>query len=211
MKPLHRILAAFAVTLIFAVPAVAGPPLLCHPFDIGAAASLPWDGSRGWSHGRSDYSLGNLVQDTERLVRPETPVLVRMETLRRAAIYASRDAAVTSALLDALGSQARAARDPLAPLDVAYALEALRQITMFGPDSEFGGRVAGVKQVLGGRNAAPLVEAATRARPSDPAVSFAAALILMGLDKDASRVHAARARAGAAQDALLENNLHYLS
>lgn len=206
----HRILTAFAVTLAVAAPAVAGPPLLCHPFDIGSAQSLPWDGTRGWSHDRSDYSLKNLVQDTERLVQPDTPVVVRMETMRRAAIYASQDPSVASALLDALGRPARVSRDPLASLDVAYAIEALNQITMLGPGSEFGDRVAGVRRVLAGRNAAPLVEAAAKARPSDPAVSFAAAMILIGKDKDASRAHAARARTGASQDALVARNLDHL-
>lgn len=211
MKHLYRTLTAFVLTLAVAAPAVAGPPLLCHPFDIGAAASLPWDGSRGWSHGRSDYALKNLVADTERIVQPGTPVLVRMETLRRAAIYASQDPAVATALLDTLGSAARTARDPLASLDVAYAIEALHQITLFGPGSEFASRVAGVKQVLNGRNAAPFVEAAAKARPSDPAVAFAAAMILMGKDKDAYRTYAARARAGASEDPLLGKNLKYLS
>ena len=205
----HRILTAFAVTLAVAAPAVAGPPLLCHPFDIGSAQSLPWDGTRGWSHGRSDYSLKSLVQDTERLVQPDTPVVLRMETMRRAAIYATQDPAVAAALLDALGSPARVSRDPLASLDVAYAIEALNQITMLGPGSEFGDRLAGVKRVLAGRNAAPLVEAAAKARPSDPAVSFAAAMILMGKDKDAYRSHATRARAS--EDALVRKNLHHLS
>lgn len=210
MKHTHRILTAFAVTFALAAPALAGPPLLCHPFDIGAAQSLPWDGTRGWSHGRADYALENLVADTQRIVQPDTPVVVRMETLRRAAIYASRDAAVTTALLDALGSPARTARDPLASLDVAYAIEALHQISMFGRDSEFGDRVPGVKRALAGRNSAPFVEAAAKARPSDPAVAFAAAMILLGKDKDASRTYAARARAGAAQDALVGKNLHHL-
>ena len=34
-------------------PAFAGPPLLCHPFDIGSAKSLPWSGVSGWSDGQA--------------------------------------------------------------------------------------------------------------------------------------------------------------
>ena len=211
MRHAHRILTALALTLTVAVPAEAGPPLLCDPYEIGGAQSLPWDGSRGWSHARSDYSLETLVADTERLVQPDTPVVVRMETLRRAVIYASRDALVAASLLDTLASPARMARDPLASLDAAYALEALHQITMFGPDSEFGPRVAGVKRVLTGRDSEPLVQAAAKARPGDPAVAFAAAMILQGKDNEASKVYAARARAGAAQDALLTRTLHHLA
>ena len=88
----HQLLTAAALVLAVATPALAGPPLLCHPFDIGAAKSLPWDGAQGWSKGSADYPLGRLVTDTEAILQPATPVLVRMETLRRAAIYASRDA-----------------------------------------------------------------------------------------------------------------------
>ena len=85
----RRSLTAAALVLAVAAPALAGPPLLCHPFDIGTAQSLPWDGTKGWFQGRADYRLEQLVPDTEAILQPGTPVLVRMETLRRAAIYAS--------------------------------------------------------------------------------------------------------------------------
>ena len=52
---------------------------------------LPWDGTNAWWQGRADYNLQNLVADTEALLTPSTPVIVRMETLRRAALYASLD------------------------------------------------------------------------------------------------------------------------
>ena len=94
----NRVLTALALALTVATPALAGPPLLCHPFDIGAAKSLPWDGKAGWSQGRADYPLKQLVADTEAILQPGTPVIVRMETLRRAAIYASQDPTVASAL-----------------------------------------------------------------------------------------------------------------
>src|SRR5688572_20275282 len=85
-----------------AQPALAGPPLLCHPFDIGSARSLPWNDTAAWWNGRSDYDVRNLVADTQALLTPATPVIVRMETLRRAAIYASRDARVAAQLLKTL-------------------------------------------------------------------------------------------------------------
>ena len=31
-----------AAAILIATPAFAGPPLLCHPFEIGTARSLPW-------------------------------------------------------------------------------------------------------------------------------------------------------------------------
>jgi hypothetical protein len=54
--------AAVLAAIITATPAFAGPPLLCHPFEIGTARSLPWDGT--WSQGkrttRSRISLRTL-------------------------------------------------------------------------------------------------------------------------------------------------------
>jgi hypothetical protein len=210
----HRVLSVFALALSVAAPALAGPPLLCHPFDIGTAKSLPWDGKAGWSQGRGDYALAQLAGDTEAILQPATPVIVRMETLRRAAIYASQDPAVASALLDRLSAKARAGKpgaDPLAGLDAAYLVEALHQITMLGQSGEFRDRIPGVKRVLANREAAPLLAQTLQARPSDPAVAFAAALITMDKDRQASGGYAIRARAGASQDALLARNLNHLS
>lgn len=212
MMSSRRLLTAVTLTLAVAAPALAGPPLLCHPFDIGTATSLPWDGTSSWFQGRADYPVKQLVTDTEAILQPATPVVVRMETLRRAAIYASQDPAVASALLDRLTAKARSASgDPLAALDAAYAIEALHQISMLGSDGQFRTRAAGVKQVLNGRDAAPFVEQAAAARPADPAVAFAAALITMGKDKQAYGAYAARARAGASQDALVARNIGHLS
>src|SRR6202048_1030313 len=75
-----------AVVLLIAAPAVAGPPLICHAVDIGAAESLSWTSS-GWNlSGQENYDVSHLVPDTLALLGPSTPVLVRMETLRRATL-----------------------------------------------------------------------------------------------------------------------------
>lgn len=208
-----RILTALALALAVATPALAGPPLLCHPFDIGTAKSLPWDGRGGWAQGQAGYPITQLVGDTEAILQRGTAVLVRMETLRRAAIYASQDPAVASALVDRLSAKARASQpgDALAALDAAYLIEALHQVTMTGPNGEFRDRIAGVARVIAEREARPFVAQAVQARPSDPAVAFAAALITMGRDKQAYGVYATRARAGVSQDALLARNINHLS
>src|SRR5688572_26993758 len=86
-----RAIILLAATMLIR-PAFAGPPLLCHPFDIGTAQSLPWDGASSWFDKNQNYDLGKLADDTVRLLTPTTPVIVRMETLRRAAIYAADDA-----------------------------------------------------------------------------------------------------------------------
>lgn len=72
---------------VFQQSAQAGPPLICHPIEIGNAKSLAWNGP-DWRDVKKDYDLNRLVADTLALLGPETPVLVRMETLRRATVYA---------------------------------------------------------------------------------------------------------------------------
>jgi len=66
--------------------AFAGPPLICHRIEIGQAKTLPlidWN-----EHGTSGYNLKNLSRDTFAILDANAPVLVRMETLRLATIYA---------------------------------------------------------------------------------------------------------------------------
>src|SRR5438128_8750374 len=72
--------------MVFQQAALAGPPLICHPFEIGDAKSLPWAGS-AWRAVKVDYNINRLVDDTLALLSPETAPLVRMETLRRATVY----------------------------------------------------------------------------------------------------------------------------
>src|SRR4029079_8348644 len=124
-------------SLVIAAPALAGPPLLCHPFDIGNAKSLPWVGEKSWDEGAPRYKLDRLVADTEAVLTPSTPVIVRMETLRRAALYASTDATISSQLIKRFITRAEASEvagrpDALAYLDAAYLAGAFNEITMMG-------------------------------------------------------------------------------
>src|SRR5690606_27188202 len=101
----HVLLSAstLVVTLAVAGTALAGPPLICHPFDIGTARSLPiGPADGGWSSIDRSYDRSRLVTDTLALLTPATPTLVRMETLRRATMYVTDDAAAARALLQAL-------------------------------------------------------------------------------------------------------------
>lgn len=81
------IVATLLLTAAVQQTALAGPPLLCHPIEISNANSLAWAGPN-WRDVKKDYDLNRLVADTLTLLTPETPVLVRMETIRRATIYA---------------------------------------------------------------------------------------------------------------------------
>lgn len=208
-KPRTVLMAALAA-LAVAAPALAGPPLLCHPYEIGNATSLPW--SSDWSEGRPDYNVNHLIADTEALLTPSTPVIVRMETLRRAALYASTDPQVAFRLLKGLINRAeaseRAARpDALAYLDAAYVAGAFNEITMMARAKEWESRAAVAKQVKGTLDAYGLITKSVALRPGDPAIQFAAALISSDEHRGAYPAHAAKARAGADSDALLARNI----
>ena len=152
----HAVLAALAVVAILALPApaLAGPPLLCHPFDIGRAPSLLWDGSRAFWQGKAGYQLANLVGDTHALSTPTTSVIVRMETLRRAALYASADGEVAARLLFRLSERLRSSErtgnpEPLALFDFACLVETYRQIADLDRGlSEFRGRSAALRKAV---------------------------------------------------------------
>lgn len=196
-------------------PVLAGPPLLCHPFDIGSTASLPWNGTSSWFDGKPDYRLSGLVSDTEALLVPSTPVVVRMETLRRAAIYASRDPQVALALLDRLAAKVRDAKtsgrpDALVLLDAAYVTEALRQIAQIGGVTGYTDRVPATADLVRHRDGWQQMQASLAASPDDPALQFAAALIAAGRDRGAYAEHARKARAGAQKDALVARNLRHI-
>ena len=204
------------VGLLPARPSLAGPPLLCHPFDIGSAASLPWGSGSGWFDGNGSYRLSGLVSDTEALLGPDTPVVVRMETLRRASIYASRDPKIAGELLSRLTAKADSARtsgrpDALALMDAAYVAEALRQIVRIGGVTGYKDRIDDVREVLRGHDGVQYITASLAAKPGDAGLEFAAALIAADKDRAAYQRHAERARAGASGDALLARNLNHLS
>lgn len=209
-----RIASLFAAALLIGTaPALAGPPLLCHTFDIGDARSLPWDGSNAWFQGRPDYDIRNVVADTEAILAPTTPVLVRMETLRRAALYASRDPQLAARLLDTLRARAQreAATDPLAIFDAGYLTETFRQIARLEGEREFRDSARTAGRVIGDANGYAMVTQALSRRPHDSALEFAAALIARGTGQASYQQHASRARRGAAQDALLARNIKMLS
>ena len=64
-------------------PAFAGPPLICHAFDIGNVKSLPWV-SHDWNlSGGEGYDTSALAKDTVTILDGNQVTLVHMETLRR--------------------------------------------------------------------------------------------------------------------------------
>jgi hypothetical protein len=208
----------FAIVLVvallcFAVVAQAGPPLICHTIEIGQAKSLPWI-SHNWNlSGSENYDTKNLVRETLEILAPDTPVLVRMETLRRATLYARKDPVAAKELLARLHARATSAEssghpDALAWFDVGYLAETYKQwigqkwMRVSADEQNPAAGVDGyalVKKALALRGAA--------LHGDDPQMEFAAALITFSGPATEHREHAQKAITGAKTDPLLAQNL----
>ena len=219
-----RAIVLLAATLIIH-PVFAGPPLLCHPFDIGTARSLPWNGKSSWFDKDQRYDLHRLADDTVELLTPTTPVIVRMETLRRSAIYASDDALVAKQLFLVISNRARAAEragkpDALATFDAGYLASTLQELARLADFVDKNAsrdparlRVEGqaLTSLVSGVDGYALVKQSLATRV-DPSIEFAAAIISASRAQRATyQQHAEKARAGAQQDALLARNVGQIS
>ena len=201
-----RLAASLIVTAAGLFPALARPvqagtPLMCHANDIGGAASLPWgDGTQAFA-ALADYPSDRLVKDTLDLLAPRTPVLVRLETLRRAAVYARKfedggqprlgEQLLARLQARALDAEAAGKPDALAWFDAGLFAAALAENSR-GHAVEKPG-LAWVNRAL-------------RARPGDAEIEFAAALITRERPGTTGG-HWSRARAGSQGNPLLARNL----
>ena len=108
MTTLIRSLVAIAAVGVFASPALAGPPLICHPFETSGGKLIAWGSGPGWNTPDRSYDIKTLVADTNAVLTADAPILTRMENMRRATIYAMRDPAICTvdlALLEALSGR----------------------------------------------------------------------------------------------------------
>lgn len=199
-----------AVVLLIAAPAVAGPPLICHAVDIGSTQSLPWTSS-GWNlTGQETYNVEHLVPDTLALLAPSTPVLVRMETLRRATLYAQQRTAVAKELLFRLEARTREnPKDSLAAFDFGYLVECYRQASWLHQHTDW---LKASEDPTGANLAMKIdgyewVRKAIALRGSDPQMEFAAALMTTEGARREHDQHLQNAFAGAKADAMLARNL----
>ena len=205
--------ALLAAALLFSSAALAGPPLLCHPFDTAGAASLPWGG--GWNRIDTRYDTARLSADTLRLLATDTPVIARMETLRRAAIYASADGAHVRDLAMKLDTRITAAGTPqakaLALFDAGYFAETLQDIARLqGYDMPGIGKadLPAIRAVLARGDGSVRIAEALKLRSGDASMRFASALVASAdRRRQDYAVHARIARAGADSDRLLARNV----
>jgi hypothetical protein len=186
------------VSLIFASFVHAGPPLICHAIEIGQAKSLPWVDLNDHQAG-TNYNLQNLTRDTIAALDSDATVLVHMETLRRATLYAREAPQTAKELLTRLDARAVNSEAPNAALawfDAGYLAEAYR--VWFGKDEANPAR---------GLDGYAWVTKAIELRGSDPQMEFAAALITLTVAPQDHAAHVQKALAGANSDPLLARNL----
>src|SRR5207245_4019616 len=127
-----------------AVIALAGTPLICQAIAIGDAKSLPWTSNTAFLNGKEGYDIAHLADDTLALLAPTMPVIVRMETLRRATVYAQGNSAVGMELFlklrgRALGTGGQGKPDALALFDLGYFVECAKQANMTFRRNSSGG------------------------------------------------------------------------
>ncbi len=135
-------------------------------------------------------------------------MIVRMETLRRATLYARTNRFAAKELLARLHARATSAEssghpDALAWFDVGYLAETYKQWIgqkWMQVNKDEQNPAAGVDGYA-------LVKKAIGLRGNDPQMEFAAALITLSGPQEEHRQHAQKAIAGAKTDTLLAQNL----
>lgn len=185
----RRALGFLASIALFAAPVMAGPPLLCFPYSIGSAQSLPW-GNDAFDQ-KKGYDKSKVVEDTLKLLKEEKSTLVRMETIRRAAIYIGRDPAIGN---DLVTKMTRIADDDVAAgkptarvlFDLGYLVATLKQ-----NGCEISSKIAK------GEDAYQYIKKGLAITPEDAAMQFGAALVAFEKDNAAFKEHMKLAVAGA--------------
>ena len=194
--PFARSVAGIAAILIgLTTFALAGAPLICHSIDIGSARTLPWV-DLNYRKGDGGFDLNTLPKETLAILDSNPSVLVHMETLRRATIYARQDQQVAKELLVRLHARAEnsGSSNALAWFDAGYLAETYKE---WSTTADPAAHVDGYAWVM----------KAIQMRGEDPEMEFAAALItLRNFDRDHSG-HVQRAMSGAQNDPLLAKNL----
>jgi hypothetical protein len=199
----------FAALFLFAASALAGPPLVCHTYDIGNAKSLPWVAENWNLTGKETYDTSHLSADTLAILDTNSTVIVHMETLRRAALYGTKNPdALKQLLLKMIARKDAAAQNnttaALAYFDLGYFTATLSQIHWISKD------FANPAQSL---DAKALIDKAIQLRGADPQMEFAAALVTLDGPASEHSAHAQKAIAGAGSDPLLARNLgaHFMN
>jgi hypothetical protein len=137
MKTLTRSVVALAAVVFFATPALAGPPLICFPFETAGGKLIAWGTGSGWNTPDRSYDIKNVVADTTAVLATDAPILTRMENMRRATIYAMRDPVIAQELLKAVMARALSTTtDSRAWFDAGYLIESFKQAVHLREDRQ---------------------------------------------------------------------------
>lgn len=193
----RNLFTAVVTLLVVASPALAGPPLICNPFVTEGGKLIAWGTGPGWNTPDHSYDIKKLVADTTEVLTPETPVLTRMENLRRATIYAMRDPVIAEQLLGALMRRALSTtNDGGAWFDAGYLVEAYRQGTHLRGERKAGSAAwAAVDETIR-VDGYGFVKKAIAMRGANAEMELAASLMTQGAVAEAHRTRAAQAGPG---------------
>ena len=204
----HLFGALVVMMLAFASPALAGPPLICHPFDTAGGALLECGSGPGWNTPNPSYDIKKLPAEVTRLLDTDAPVLTRMENLRRATIYAMKDPAVAHQLLTVVMGRALTPRsNAQAWFDAGYLIESYKQAThlrergsLWSTDKAW----TATDETLKVDGYGFVKKAMAMAGAPNAEMEFAASLMTQGAVASA---HRARAASSAARGSVLAQNL----
>jgi hypothetical protein len=209
MNTLIRTIVAVAAVILVATPALAGPPLICHPFQIESGKLIAWGTGPGWNTPDRSYDIKKLVADTDAVLTADSPVLTRMENMRRATIYAMRDPVIAHALLKTVMARALSTTsDGRAWFDAGYLIESYKQALHLREDRKPELRAwAAVDETIRVDGYNWVKKAMSMSAPSAE-MEFAASLMTQGSTASA---HRAKATAAAPKGSLLARNIAALA
>lgn len=214
---MKKILSIATITIIIQLSAYAGTPLICHQIEIGKTKSLPWSQGNNPKATDSQYDINNLTKDTLGLLNSDMPVLARMETLRRAAIYAtlspSRSETIASELLnklmDRVNDKLKSSSTPgLALFDAGYFIACYENTGYFknSTNKPLGKNLNGYSMVKKGVESFQL-EHKGKTVIDNYELEFALAIVSSYPRRDEYKEHLQKAVNGAKDGSLLAINL----
>jgi hypothetical protein len=205
MTTITRSLIALVVVACFATPALAGPPLICFPFQVESGKLIAWGTGSGWNTPDRSYDIKKLVADTNAVLTADAPILTRMENMRRATIYAMRDPQIAQELLKTVMDRALGTTsDSRAWFDAGYLIESYKQAGHLREDRKPELRAwAAVDETLRIDGYNWVKKAMSMTAPSAE-MEFAASLMTQG---SVASAHRAKAIAAAPKNSLLSKNL----
>ncbi len=209
MTTITRSLIALAIVTCFAAPALAGPPLVCFPFETEGGKLISWGTGSGWNTPDRSYDIKKLIADTNAVLTVDAPVLTRMENMRRATIYAMRDPQIAQELLKTVMARALGTTtDSRAWFDAGYLIESYKQAVHLRDNGKAERRSwAAVDETIRIDGYNWVKKAMAMSAPSAE-MEFAASLMTQG---SVASAHRAKAMAAAPKHSIVARNIAALA